>query len=91
MSCSDDLKLTKSLFRKLPYYDVTFLSYHGQFNNLLLDNLPTKRNLEKLTSINDLALFSLNTIIVISTLTLILLHQNYEVAIILLIHVALIN
>ena len=61
MSCRDNLKLTKSLFRELPYYGFNFLSYHGQFNNLLLDNLPTRRNLEKLTSIYDLDLFSLNT------------------------------
>ena len=46
MSCTDNLKLNESLFRELPYYDLNFLSYDGQFNNLLLDNLPTKRNPE---------------------------------------------
>ena len=47
MSYIDNLKLTKWLFRELPYYDLNFLSYHGQFNIiLLLDNLPTKKILE---------------------------------------------
>ena len=35
--------------------------YHSQFNNLLSSEIPTKRNQEKLCSLYDLDLFSLNT------------------------------
>ena len=33
-------------------------SYHGQFNNVIMNSLPTKKYLDKLSS--DLDLFSLN-------------------------------
>ena len=59
------LKHTGSLqiqtLQELPYYGVTDLvSCHGQFNNTLSYDLPTKKYLEKLSSLNDLDLFTLN-------------------------------
>ena len=43
-------KTEKSLFKELPYHGVNILNCHGQFNNLLSDELPTKKYLEKLSS-----------------------------------------
>lgn len=56
-------KITKSLLKELPYFNFrgNLALYHSQFNNLLSSELPTKRNLEKLSSLYDLDLFSLNT------------------------------
>lgn len=56
----------KTLFiSELPYPHVTYIiAAHGQFNNLLendIEKLPTKRYLEKLHSLYDLDIFSLNT------------------------------
>ena len=52
---------TKQLFRELPYYGVSDIAtYHGQYNNTLPSNLPTKKYLDKLSSLHDLDLFSLN-------------------------------
>ena len=53
-------KETKSLFRELPYNGFNFIDFHGQFNNSLRTNLPTKKYLERLTSLHDLNLFNLN-------------------------------
>ena len=53
-------KTVKSIFKELPYHGVNILNCHGQFNNLLSDALPTKKYLEKLSSIHDLDLFTLN-------------------------------
>lgn len=53
--------------KELPYYGYNIITTHGQFNNLLsCDNscnkfLPSKKYLEKLHSLYDLDLFSLNT------------------------------
>ena len=50
-----------SLFRELPYSGYYSLQSHDQFNNSLLTNeLPTKRNLNKLPCIYDIDLFNLN-------------------------------
>ena len=57
------LKHTRSLqtLQELPYYGVSdLISCHGQFNNTLSYDLPTKKYLEKLSSLNDLDLFTLN-------------------------------
>jgi hypothetical protein len=50
-----------SLFQELPYNNVNILECHGQFNNSIATNLPTKKELDKLCSIYDLDLFNLNT------------------------------
>jgi len=57
---ANNTSLTKSIFRELPYNGVEFIQLHGQFNNSLNSVLPTKKNLDRLTSIYDLDLFSLN-------------------------------
>ena len=62
MNDNEYRKTTKSLFRELPYFGVNhFVPLHGQFNNLNISFLPTKKYLEKLSSFHDLDLFSLNT------------------------------
>ena len=53
-------KTVKSIFKELPYHGVNIINCHGQFNNLLSVALPTKKYLEKLSSIHDLDLFTLN-------------------------------
>ena len=56
-------KLNKSLLRELPYYNYrgSLILGHGQFNNLLDSELPTKRTLEKLPSLYDLDIFKMNS------------------------------
>ena len=44
----------------MPYHGVTIIYTHGRFNNSLKSHLPTKKYLERLVSIHDLHLFSLN-------------------------------
>ena len=52
---------SKSLFRELPYVSVSDLvSHHGQLNNFINNSLPTKKYLDKLSSLYELDLFSLN-------------------------------
>ena len=47
--------------QELPYYGVSdLISCYGQFNNTLSCDLPTKKYLEKLSSLHDLDLFTLN-------------------------------
>ena len=53
--------LRKKLFQELPYYGANLANTHGQFNNCLLSPLTSKNNLEKLSSLYHLDLFSLNT------------------------------
>ena len=48
------------LFRELPYYGIEFIEHHGQFNNSLNNNLTTKKQLQRLNSLHDLDVFSLN-------------------------------
>ena len=53
--------LVASLVCELPYVSVSdIVSYHGQFNNVISNSLPTKKYLDKLSSLYDLDLFSLN-------------------------------
>ena len=62
MNDNEYRKTIKSLFRELPYFGVNhFVPLHGQFNNLNISFLPTKKYLEKLSSFRDLDLFNLNT------------------------------
>ena len=53
-------RITHSLFRELPYFRQNIILAHGKFNNCISSHLPTKKYLEKLTSIYDLDLFRLN-------------------------------
>ena len=53
-------KTVKSILKKLPFHGGNILNCYGQFNNLQSDELPKKKYLEKLSSINDLDLFTLN-------------------------------
>ena len=53
-------RITHSLFCELPYFGQNIILAHGQFNNCISSHLPTKKYLEKLTSIYDLDLFRLN-------------------------------
>ena len=50
-----------SILSELPYANVDIIRAHGQFNNMLNSDLPTKKYLDKLHSIYDLDLFCLNT------------------------------
>ena len=50
-----------SILSELPYANVDIIRAHGQFNNVLNSDLPTKKYLDKLHSIYDLDLFCLNT------------------------------
>ena len=50
-----------SILSELPYANVDIIRAHGQVNNLLNSDLPTKQYLDKLHSINDLDMFCFNT------------------------------
>ena len=55
-------KAAKHLCKELPYYNKNILTSHGQFNNLISQSsVPTKKYLQKLHSIYDLDIFSLNS------------------------------
>jgi len=56
-------KSNQSLLKELPYFNYRgdLATIHGQFNNSLNSLLKTRRNLDKLMSLYDLDLFSLNT------------------------------
>ena len=59
----EETTLNKVLIRELPYHGINHIQFHGQFNNNLQSSLPTKKYLERLTSIHDLDLFNLNILI----------------------------
>ena len=54
-------RANKSLLKNLPYSNVDIIRTHGQFNNSLNSDLPTKKYLDKLHSLHELDIFSLNT------------------------------
>ena len=56
----EEITLNKDLLRELPYHGLNHIQFHGQFNNSLQSSLPTKKYLERLTSVHDLDLFNLN-------------------------------
>ena len=65
MPNSAQTKLCKALFRELPYNGQNIRQCHGSFNNLMpIENLPSKKYLDRLPSLNDTDLFSLNADIV---------------------------
>lgn len=54
-------KQNKSLQRELPYFGQNISYCHGQFNNLIaFSDLPSKNYLERLPSLHDIDIFSLN-------------------------------
>ena len=56
------MKSIRSTLKVLPYYSSGNLAeIHGQFNNSVSTTCKTKKELDKLTSLYDLDLFSLNT------------------------------
>ena len=57
------MKSIRSTLKILPYYSYSgcLTEIHGQFNSSLSPTCKTKKELEKLTSLYDLDLFSLNT------------------------------
>ena len=61
MPNSAQTKLSKALFRELPYNGQNIRQCHGSFNNLMpIENLPSKKYLDCLPSLNEIDLFSLN-------------------------------
>lgn len=60
MAGKRDCKLSKQLFRELPYNGINITDAHGQFNNSLPSQIPSKKCLERLTSIFDVDIFKLN-------------------------------
>jgi hypothetical protein len=61
MGNKSEERLCKSLLRELPYFNYmgNLSAYLGKFT--AISHLKSKRNLEKLTSLYDLDLFSLYT------------------------------
>ena len=57
------VKSIRSTLKVLPYYSCSgnLAEIHGQFNNSVSTTCKTKKELDKLTSLYDLDLFSLNT------------------------------
>ena len=61
MSSLIQIRQNINLLRELPYYGQNITLSHGQFNNLIpFNDLPTKKYLERLPSLHDIGLFSLN-------------------------------
>ena len=54
-------RANKSLLKNFPYWNVDIIRTHGQFNNSLNSDLLTKNYLDKLRSLHELYIFSLNT------------------------------
>ena len=59
MSNPAQTKLTKALFRELPYNGQNIRQCHGSFNKLMSIE-KSKKYLDRLPSLNDIDLFSLN-------------------------------
>ena len=60
MIAKRDSKLCKQLLRELPYNGINIVYAHGQFNNSLPSQTPSKKYLERLTSFFDVDIFNLN-------------------------------
>ena len=58
-------KSARLTLKELPFFNYTgnLIQIHGQFNNLLSTFCKTKRDLDKLTCLYDLDLFTLNTVL----------------------------
>ena len=55
----------KLLLKELPYFHFRgcLALCHGQFNSLISGTVQPRRNLDKLTSLYDLGIFNLNTVL----------------------------
>ena len=64
MPISAEVKQNKAFFLELPYNgQSSIIQCHGKFNNLLTnDNHPSKKYLERLPSLYDIDIFSLNSV-----------------------------
>ena len=63
MPNSAQTKLSKALFCELPYNGQNIRQCHGSFNNLMpIENLPSKKYLDRLPSLNDIDLLVLTLI-----------------------------
>ena len=64
MPISTEVKQNKAFFFELPYRGLSsIIQCHGKYNNLLTnDNLPSKKYLERLPSLYDIDIFSLNSV-----------------------------
>ena len=64
MPISAEVKQNKAFFLELPYHgQSSIIQCHGKFNNLLTnDNHPSKRYLDRLPSLYDVDIFSLNSV-----------------------------
>ena len=61
MPTSAETKLNKAVLRELPYFGQNLAYSHGIFNNLMPNiTLPSKKYLDRLPSLYDIDLFSLN-------------------------------
>lgn len=56
-----EASINKSMFRELPYFGIAIINVHGQFNKSHPSCSFAKTYLDKLPSIYDIDLFSLNT------------------------------
>ena len=50
-----------NLLRELPFYGINNAQINSVFKNSTIESLPSKKDVERLTSLHDLDLFSLNT------------------------------
>ena len=60
MTAKRDSKLFKQLLGELPYNCTNNIYVHGQFTNSLPSQVPSKKYLERLTSIFDVDICDLN-------------------------------
>ena len=60
MTSKRDSKLFKQLSSELPYNGINIMYAHGEFTNTLPSEIPSKKYLERLTSIFDADIFDLN-------------------------------
>ena len=58
-------KSARSTLKEIPFFDYrgNVIQIHGQFNNKLLTLCKTKQDLDTLTCLYDLDLFTLNTVL----------------------------
>ena len=58
-----DISERKCSLKELRYYNLrgSLVMLHGQFNNSTISTRPSKNDLDKLASLNELSLFKLNT------------------------------
>ena len=63
MPTSAEVKQNKAFFLELPYHGQSSLTQcHGKYNLLTNDNHPSKKYLERLPSLYDIDIFSLNSV-----------------------------